>query len=191
MPEPNAADFKTVLTVFNLAAKEIEGKYFLVVQKTRRTKEYFERVYCYELYHQVRLLIDAGESWPDRYALWGEHPKTNDQTSDGPITPDFLIYNRYEPGYNLAVIEVKHVNAATDRGKSGSVLDTTDNLASMLSGGRLNYFKGILWVYGNKDGFDDADTKTTIQSINEAFGAPRLIYIRHTLAGSCPTEIAL
>jgi len=72
---------------------------------------YRERVYCYELYHQMRL------RWPDDsvYRLNGEvdkmdHPYFQD---GGEPKPDLLVH---EPGHgnNYAIIEVKICHAAAD-----------------------------------------------------------------------------
>jgi hypothetical protein len=71
---------------------------------------YRERVYCYELYHQMRLL------WPIKtpYSLCGEvdkrgHPFYRGNELDQ-AKPDFLVHI---PGElrNYAVIEVKPINA--------------------------------------------------------------------------------
>lgn len=70
-----------------------------------------ERVYCYELYHQMRC------EWPNdtRYALNGEVDKRAHGAMQalgvGAITPDFLVHT---PGFmedNHAVIEVKVTGA--------------------------------------------------------------------------------
>lgn len=72
---------------------------------------YRERVYCYELYHQMRL------RWPPDcvYRLNGEvdkmgHPYFQD---GGEPKPDLLVH---EPGHgnNYAIIEVKSCHAAAD-----------------------------------------------------------------------------
>jgi len=72
---------------------------------------YRERVYCYELYHQMRL------RWPDGcvYRLNGEvdkigHPYFRD---GGAPKPDLLVH---QPGHgnNYAIIEVKSLPAAAD-----------------------------------------------------------------------------
>lgn len=72
---------------------------------------YRERVYCYELYHQMRL------RWPPDsvYRLNGEvdkigHPYFQD---GGEPKPDLLVH---EPGHgnNYAIIEVKSCEAAAD-----------------------------------------------------------------------------
>jgi hypothetical protein len=69
---------------------------------------YRERVYCYELYHQLRL------RWPEatRWRLNGEvdktaHPYFRDESAP---KPDLLIH---EPGTgnNYTVVEVKHTGA--------------------------------------------------------------------------------
>ena len=70
---------------------------------------YRERVYCYELYHQLRC------QWPDEceYVLNGEVDKQQHPNFDGPgyPKPDFIVH---VPGSaeNFAAIEVKGPGAA-------------------------------------------------------------------------------
>jgi hypothetical protein len=73
---------------------------------------YRERVYCYELYHQMR------SRWPadTRYRLNGEIDKRShhllEELGVEEQKPDFLVH---EPGtmeLNYAIIEVKHVDSS-------------------------------------------------------------------------------
>ncbi len=69
-----------------------------------------ERVYCYELYHQMRL------QWPNRcrYLLNGEVDKAGhpvlDQRGFNGQKPDLLVHGPGQMGLNHAVIEVKPSN---------------------------------------------------------------------------------
>lgn len=70
-----------------------------------------ERVYCYELYHQMR------RDWPDGclYVLTGEVDKRN-HAAMGALgvnleKPDFLIHNPGNMDDNHAIIEVKPAHA--------------------------------------------------------------------------------
>lgn len=75
---------------------------------------YRERVYCYELYHQMRL------RWPveSPYRLNGEvdknaHPYFQNLRAGNP-KPDLLVHQPGSGQFNHAVIEVKSSRAADD-----------------------------------------------------------------------------
>jgi len=72
---------------------------------------YRERVYCYELYHQMRVL------WPEAtpYFLNGEvdkraHPILAKRDADGP-KPDLLVHQPGDMRGNYTVVEVKSAEA--------------------------------------------------------------------------------
>jgi hypothetical protein len=92
----------------NLAAARIAGEYFhLPVADADAV--YRERVYCYELYHQLR--SDWG-AFP--FALGGEIDKSgNPHFRGGPYAgaqPDLLVHVPGDMDGNLAVIEAKSAN---------------------------------------------------------------------------------
>ena len=73
---------------------------------------YRERVYCYELYHQMR------SRWPDDcdFSLNGEvdkvaHPILSELGAGG-FKPDLLVHHPGDMGGNHAVLEVKSARAA-------------------------------------------------------------------------------
>ena len=99
--------------IFQQATSRIETAYFQV-QLDGGDPIYRERVYCYELYHQLRCL------WPEDtpFYLNGEldkraHPLLIELGADY-AKPDLLVHR---PGYmagNNTIIEVKSSNAARD-----------------------------------------------------------------------------
>jgi hypothetical protein len=101
---------------------------------------YRERVYCYELYHQMRRI------WPEDanpYWLGGEidkagHPVMTELA--GAVKPDFLVH---VPGAmdNFAIIEVKPQRAST----RGIKKDLT-TLANFVTHGQ--YHRAIYLIYG-------------------------------------------
>lgn len=110
-----------------------------------------ERVYCYELYHQLRVYLDrvckdGEQAFP--YTLHGEidkrgHNYVFKQLRMRP-NPDFVIH---EPGTidrNLAVIEVK----STDN-KRALFFEDIDKLYAFVT--KLDYRVGILYVFGPQD----------------------------------------
>lgn len=83
---------------------------------------YRERVYCYELYHQMR------SRWPAGYCLNGEldktaHPILKKLHADKK-KPDFLVHKPGDMSWNHAIIEVKKAGASTEGiHKDISILD--------------------------------------------------------------------
>jgi hypothetical protein len=99
---------------------------------------YRERVYCYELYHQMRRL------WPDDtpYRLNGEVDKRNHpyfQDAEQP-KPDLLVHQP-GTGNNFAAIEVKPAGAATRE-------MTKDLVTLTLFARRAGYQRLVYLIYG-------------------------------------------
>lgn len=102
---------------------------------------YRERVYCYELYHQMRAL------WPENceYFLNGEvdkggHPCFQDQ---GAPKPDFIVHVP-GTGNNYAAIEVKTGGAAAK-----NIRKDVETLLTFLG---LGYQRALYIVYGCNPG---------------------------------------
>lgn len=126
--------------IFRAATAAIEREYFRL-EIAGGDPIYRERVYCYELYHQMR------SRWPDgtRYYLNGEvdkaaHPILS-ELGISLSKPDLLVH---QPGYmegNHAVIEVKH-SAATAYGLKKDLR----TLSAFVS--KVGYQRAILLIYG-------------------------------------------
>jgi len=103
---------------------------------------YRERVYCYELYHQLRL------NWGDYggYSLGGEVDKTHHPLMRGldidNTKPDLLVHRPGDMSGNLIVIEVKAVTAK----KTGIRKDLRTLTAFLRCG---EYHHAIYLVYGD------------------------------------------
>lgn len=101
---------------------------------------YRERVYCYELYHQMR------RRWPDAcvYSLNGEVDKRSHATMVplvGAVKPDFLVHTPGNMDGNHAVIEVK--SQAADGPGIRKDIATLSNFVA--HGG---YGRAIYLIYG-------------------------------------------
>lgn len=99
-----------------------------------------ERVYCYELYHQMR------KNWPanSRYFLNGEldkraHPILRELGADH-AKPDLLIHTPGAMAGNYAIIEVKHSTVAAGVRKD---LETLDLFVR-----KVGYQRAIYLIYG-------------------------------------------
>lgn len=130
--------------IFCAAFQEITNEYFQLPVAGKEDPIYRERVYCYELYHQLRSL------WPQHteYSLSGEVDKNGHELIRGDELdrkkPDFLVH---EPGimeHNYLIIEVKPSNA--DR--KGIEKDLKTLTAFRTKGG---YSKAIFLIYGGPD----------------------------------------
>lgn len=88
------------------------GRQFFMLPIAGQAAAYRERVYCYELYHQMRLI------WPEGpYTLNGEvdksgHRQLREVQADR-CKPDLLIHIPGDMGGNFAVVEVKPCTAST------------------------------------------------------------------------------
>lgn len=102
---------------------------------------YRERVYCYELYHQMR------RRWPERckYVLNGEvdkaaHPILAERGL-GRVKPDLLVHGPGHMDLNYAAIEVKSGLASAREIKKD--IATLSEMAY-----RAGYRRGIYLIYG-------------------------------------------
>lgn len=97
--------------ILQKATAGIEDQYFQLPVAGQEDPIYRERVYCYELYHQLR------SQWPEHspYSLSGEVDKGGHRLIRGNgldnVKPDFLVHVPGTMDHNLLVIEVKPVNA--------------------------------------------------------------------------------
>jgi len=96
------------------ATKNVEEIYFQLPVAGLEEPQFRERVYCYELYHQMRL------RWPNvPYRITGEIDKNGHPwIYRGPLDfskPDFTIHFPGRMGDNLLVIEVKAINPADEQ----------------------------------------------------------------------------
>jgi hypothetical protein len=97
--------------IIQVSTERVGGEYFQLPIAGSENPIYRERVYCYELYHQMRRLWPQGS----HYSLSGEidkngHPLIHGNSLDR-IKPDFLVH---VPGVmnNYGVIEVKPINGS-------------------------------------------------------------------------------
>jgi hypothetical protein len=105
---------------------------------------YRERVYCYELYHQLRSVWNG---FP--FSLGGEVDKMKHPFSEnGPYAtakPDLLVHRPGDMDRNLACVEVKRCSRA-----SGDFRDDLKKLTWFCRNAR--YHGGIFLVYGLEEG---------------------------------------
>lgn len=129
------------------ATERIEPQYMQLPIAGKEDPVYRERVYCYELYHQLR------KEWPaDSYnSLGGEvdkkgHPLIRGNGLDD-VKPDFLIHDPGNMGGNYLVMEVKPIVAR----HAGLRKDLVTLTAFRLHG---EYQRAMLLLYGHVESID-------------------------------------
>lgn len=136
-------DIQLFRQLLGQATCNIAPIYFQLPIATYDLPIYRERVYCYELYHQLRLL------WPKslNYSLGGEVDKTGHPLfRDGPlqnVKPDILVHQPGDMSGNLVVLEVKPINAT--KGIEKDLISITEFVR--LAG----YKQGMYLVYGGNE----------------------------------------
>jgi hypothetical protein len=100
--------------IFARSTEAIQYYYMKVPIASEPAPKYRERVYCYELYHQLRTFSDR-INFP--FKMSGEldksgHPVIYGTNLDN-AKPDLVIHQPGDMGYNLVAIEVKPINAST------------------------------------------------------------------------------
>ena len=131
------------LQVLTAATERIPEEYFQLPVGHMEAPIYRERVYCYELYHQLRTLLEDDEQF-SRYALSGEIDKQGHPIIR-PCAPDFVFHAPGDMNSNLVVVEVKPVNAELH-----GIRKDLQTLTYFVSD-EARYQLGILLVYGDSE----------------------------------------
>jgi hypothetical protein len=109
---PNSHDLEDFLSILKEAVAHIEDRYFQVQTAFENGSSlmYRERVYCYELYHQLRNAIPV----TSQYTLMGELDKRAHEIISGSRIPDFVFHVPGTMDGNLVVMEVKRIDTSDD-----------------------------------------------------------------------------
>ncbi|MEN6592464.1 MAG: hypothetical protein ABFC12_04380 [Methanobacterium sp.] len=104
-------DFNQFIKCLKVASKNMaDASYFQIDNTGSEELIYRERVYCYELYHQLRCVL--GEYRP--YKLQGEMDKSSHTEFAKPHKPDFIFHVPRNMQQNLVVVEVKKSDAVNN-----------------------------------------------------------------------------
>jgi hypothetical protein len=136
-------DFDFFMQCLMEAGKKIEPHYFQISTAGANELIYRERVYCYELYHQLRNAL--GASFP--YKLDGEVDKEGHpfiRQTLGPKKPDFIVHIPGEMNRNLVVIEVKPITT-----ENRELEKDINTLRGFLE--KARYYRAIMLIYGNEE----------------------------------------
>lgn len=142
-------------SVLNDASKRVEEKFFTFRMANHTQPVPRERVYCYELYHQLRM------RWPPTipigvkrdalapFTLNGEVDKAGHSAFDlkdrvKRVKPDFIVHVPESMEYNLISVEVKSWSASF-----ADLHKDIEQLVAMME--CANYHCGFLLVFGPSD----------------------------------------
>jgi len=141
------------------AMKNIDSHYFQLSFAGSNKLKYRERVYCYELYHQLRLLL--GDDFP--YKLNGELDKKSHSIILGEKKPDFVIHVPGEMEQNLVVMEVKTLS--TIQADINSLIEDIKKLKRFIS--EAKYYRAIMLIYGSVNGDLPQNIRQEIEKVHD------------------------
>src|SRR5438093_8335756 len=115
--------------------------------------QYRERVYCYELYHQLLAFIPK-RTFP--YFLSGEIDKTGHPLIRGNhldrVKPDLAVHMAGDMDRNLCVIEVKPINAG--------IKNVADDFRKLSEFRRKGFYHSACFLFYGKRAQDSIDSVT-------------------------------
>lgn len=136
-------DIDRFLDLLLRATAALDNPYFALPIDGQDLPVYRERVYAYELYHQLRSI------WPDQwhFVLNGEVDKQGHPLIRGNFVqdtkPDLLVHRPGHMDGNLVILEIKPVSASAD--------DIADDLRKLTAFCKSAGYKlGVLLLFGHE-----------------------------------------
>ena len=169
--------FQQFLERLTKAIKKIDTHYTQLSVVGSDKPIYRERIYCYELYHQLRCIL--GDAFP--YKLDGELDKKSHICYPNGEKPDFVIHIPGKMEQNLVVIEVETVLV---KNHIKELRDDFDKLKRFIS--KTNYYRAIMLIYGNVNGDLPQNIKREIKCIHDK----NIIILWHYKPGEEPKIIS-
>ena len=156
--------------------KMVDRHYFQipVAVKEGEKKIFRERVYCYELYHQLRNIL--GETFP--YKLHGEVDKAGHEFIPGAKKPDFIVHDPGDMRKNLVVIEVKPIAVRSQMQE----LDKDLKTLQIFLGNKGKYYCAIMLVYSDNRRDFPENVRSQVASFSEKCGN-RILLVWHSGCG--------
>jgi hypothetical protein len=132
-------DISCFLDKFLLSIKNIRNEYFQVPTSYDPDGISRERVFCYELYHQFRIIL--GDEYP--FTLHGELDKSGHINFHHELqsVPDFLVHKPGTHDGNMVIIEVK------GRFDRRNILLDLLKINKFISDPNIHYHHGIFLLY--------------------------------------------
>ena len=168
-------DFQFLMKSLIEAAERVDAHYFQLPIAGGDEPIYRERVYCYELYHQLRCIL--GDNFP--YKLNGEVDKAGHPIIRKAKKPDFILHKPSDMKHNLVIIEVKPV---TVKDRLEEFREDLKTLKWFLN--EANYYRAIMLIYGN-NGFLPEEIRQEIRNIDDL----RIIVLWHSEPNKKPKII--
>lgn len=128
----------TFLQGFHEAVKRIGPHFFRIIIAGSNQTLFRERVYCYELYHQLQCVL---KGFPLR--IYGEVDKSGHPRRHERRAPDFIVHDPGREDCNLVIVEVK-----STRSKRGRFLKDIGVINKYVCS--YGYHHGILLLVGSK-----------------------------------------
>lgn len=133
-------DWEYFFTIFGESVAQI-GSGFFQIERYKDVPTLRERVYCYELYHQLRLRL--AEQF--QYMLHGEIDKSGhdwviELFGGNCPNPDFVVHVPGTPK-SLVVIEVK-----TSKRLVEDIENDIEKLLTFIT--KVNYYRAIMLIFG-------------------------------------------
>jgi len=170
-------DFQYLKESLIEAAEKVDAYYFQLPTAEGDKPIYRERVYCYELYHQLRCIL--GDKFP--YKLSGEVDKSGHPIIRNTKKPDFIIHKPGSMKHNLVVIEVKPI---TVKDRLHELRKDLKTLRWFLD--EAWYYRAVMLIYGNNiDGVLSEKIMQEIENIDDS----RIIVVWHSKPGNKPEII--
>lgn len=169
------------ITALKIATCEISDNYILLPVSYNHDPIYRERVYSYELYHQLRNHMNLGTS----HVLNGEvdkryHADFIHEDVRNRI-PDLLVHTPGDMAGNLIAVEIKSIDGVVN-GARGDLLKLNGFIRE------TGYFQGIYLIYGDV-GEEGARRLKQVENLVNTFSEGRLIRIFwHSHAGTPARE---
>lgn len=156
--------------------------FLLPVAREDRASVHRERVYCYELYHQLRVRTEGHTAvGSPAYVLSGEIDKAGLHTviANGTHKPD-LVWHVPGEGLNAVVAEVK----TTSNWVRGGVRKDLQTLAAFLTAGDRAYERGVLLMFGPGEEDVIAQSVRELVLASEQSALRRAHLVWHPVAGA-------
>ena len=174
-------EFTHLIDILSVAASRLSAEYFQL-PVADGDAVYRERVYCYELYHQIRCFWDG---FP--FSLGGEVDKAgHPHFQNGPYArakPDLLVHVPGQMAQNLAAVEVKPTTTGDE--------DLRTDLHKLnWFCQHARYFRGVLLVYGNAGSVESLRARLR-QVVDGQVNPDVLTCLYHHTVGQRPETVAL
>lgn len=136
--------FNKLLDIIATSMQQIEGKYFNFKVANNEEPISRERVFCAELYHQMRNMFDELNYDLNNEPNKKSHPIIEEEC--GAVDPDFIVHRigSMGPDDNLAVIEVK-----TSRGNLTDGIEKDMQTINCMCSIDNGYYGGIVIIFGD------------------------------------------